>query len=461
MPLIAAFMVPHPVLAIPEIGKGKESQLATTVSSFEFVGRKIASLAPDVILWVSPHAESYADCFQLADGEVGVGSFSEFGAPNVTFRMLYDKELTRSIAYESKVLGVPVSSDNSFENSIDRGTMVPLYFINHEYRDFLSVRMGVSGLSLAAHYRFGQAIGAACAKSNKKIVLIASGDLSHCQSHESPNGYRPEGARYDEQMMRLMGKANFGELLSFNRFWLNEAAQCGHRAFTILAGALDRHEVEAVRLSHEAPFGVGYDFCLYTVGSFDASRSFLDLYETREMLLAKEKREKSDVYVRLARQAIETYVSTQRVMKLSSSFPENLLTRQAGVFVTIQEEGELRGCLGSLKPKTKCVGDEIIRNAIAAATKDQRFEPLKTSDFDNIVLTVDVIQNVIPILSITDLDPAHYGVIVEWVGKHASLLPGLPGVDTPEKQVEIAKRKAGIPASEDPELFRFEVEHHE
>ena len=461
MPLIAAFMVPHPLLAIPEIGKGKESQLAATVSSFEFISRKVASLAPEVIVWVSPHAESYADCFQLADGEVGVGSFAEYNASNVTFRMLYDKELTRSIAYESKILGVPVSSDNSWEGSIDRGTLVPLYFINHEYRDFLSVRTGVSGLSLAAHYRYGQAIGAACAKSPQKIVLIASGDLSHCLSRESLNGYRPEGVQYDEQMMRLMGKANFGELLSFNRFWLQEAAQCGHRAFTILAGALDRHEVEAVRLTHESPFGVGCGFCQYIVGAFDASRSFLDLYETREALLAKERREKADLYVRLARQAMETYVTTGRVMKLSSSFPPALQKRKAGVFVTIQQEGELRGCLGSLKPRTKCVGDEIIQNAIAAATKDRRFEPIQPSDFDRIVLTVDVIQNVIPILSASDLDPAHYGVMVEMEGKHASLLPGLPGVDTPEKQVEIAKRKAGIPVSEEPELFRFETEHHE
>ena len=129
--------------------------------------------------------------------------------------------------------------------------------------------------------------------------------------------------------------------------------------------------------------------------------------------------------------------------------------------MTIQQEGELRGCLGSLKPRTKCVGDEIIQNAIAAATKDRRFEPIQPSDFDRIVLTVDVIQNVIPILSASDLDPAHYGVMVEMEGKHASLLPGLPGVDTPEKQVEIAKRKAGIPVSEEPELFRFETEHHE
>lgn len=461
MPILAAYMVPHPVFAIPEIGNGKENDLSATVASFNLVAKKIAQAKPDTIIWISSHAESYADFFQIADGDIGIGSFKDYGAPDVSFRMLYDKILAREISRECKMNGLKGGVENGNEESLDHGTMVPLYFVNHEYRDFLSVRVGVSGQSLAEHYRFGQIIKSSVEKLGRKAIVIASGDLSHCQSRTSKFGYRPEGAIYDEQIMRIMGKANFGELLSYNRFLLSEAIQCGHSAFTILAGCLDRRDLETVRLSHEAPFGAGYGFVCYTPKEENQSRAFLDLYRERERLIAKDKLEHADVYVRLARQAIETFIATKRIMKPAVTLPKELTKTKAGVFVTIHREGELRGCIGTIKPKKKSLADEIIANAVSAACKDDRFEPLTDKELDNLIISVDVVKNLIPVLSINDLDSQTYGVMVECDDKHAVLLPKLPGVDTPDKQIDICKRKANIPMYEDVDLYRFEVDHHE
>lgn len=461
MPILGAFFVPHPIFAIPEIGKEKQNDLSATIASFNLIAKKVASLKPETIIWISPHAENYSDFFQIADGDVGLGSFKDYGCPDVSFRLLYDKALAREISRECKMYHLSGGVENSEEESIDHGTMVPLYFINREYRDFLSVRVGVSGQSFAEHYRFGQIIQSAIERTNKNVVIIASGDLSHCQSRTSVNGYRPEGAIYDEQIMRILNKANFGELLSFNRFLLGEAIQCCHRSLTILAGTLDRHDVETLRLSHEVPFGTGYGFCCFTPKEENQSRAFLNLYKEREALLAKEKRENADVYVRLAREAIETFIATKRKMALSSNVLAQLGKEKAGVFITIHHEGELRGCIGTIKPKKKNIGEEIIANAVAAACKDDRFEPITEKELDTLTISVDIIKDLIPVLSIMDLDSQQYGVMVEWEDKHAILLPKLPGIDTPDKQIEICKRKAGIPLYEDVDLYRFNVEHHE
>ena len=460
MPILAAFMVPHPISAIPEIGKGKESKLSATVASFNLIAKKIAQLQPDTIIWISPHAESYADFFQIADGDVGIGSFKRYGAPDLSFRMLYDKILAREISRECKMNRLQGGTENGTEDELDHGTMVPLYFVNREFRDFLSVRVGVSGQSLAEHYRFGQIIKSSVNQLGRKAVVIASGDLSHCQSRTAFYGYRPEGAIYDEQIMRIMTKANFGELLSFNRFLLGEAIQCGHASFTILAGCLDRQDVDCLRLSHEAPYGTGYGFCCFTPKGENQSRAFLNLYQERERLLAKERMDRADVYVRLARQAIETFIATKRFLKPSQTLPPELNKEKAGVFVTIYREGELRGCIGSIKPRKKTLAEEIIANAVAAAYKDERFEPLSEKELDSLIIVVDVVRNLIPVLSITDLDSQKYGVMVEFEDKHAVLLPKLPGIDTPEKQIEICKRKVNIPPYEDVDLYRFETEHH-
>lgn len=134
--------------------------------------------------------------------------------------------------------------------------------------------------------------------------------------------------------------------------------------------------------------------------------------------------------------------------------------RKEGVFVTIYYEGELRGCIGTIKPKKKTLAEEIIANAVGAAFNDARFEPLTEDDLDKIIITVDVVVDLIPVLSIDDLNADIYGVMVEADDKHAVVLPKLPGVLTPERQIEICKRKAGIPQNEDVDLYRFNVEHH-
>ena len=461
MPIVAAFMVPHPIFAIPEVGNGKEKELSATVASFNLVAKKIAQIQPDTIIWISPHAESYADFFQIADGEVAVGSFKDYGAPQVSFRMLYDKILAREISQECKINKLKGGIENGTEESLDHGTMVPLYFINREFRDFLNVRVGVSGQSLAEHYRFGQIIRSSIDKLGRKAVIVASGDLSHCQSKEGAYGYRPEGAIYDEQIMKTMSKMNFGELLSFDRTLMGEAVQCGHGAFTILAGCLDRYDLDCLRLSYEAPFGTGYGFCCYTPKGDNQSRAFLNLYQEREKLLAREKRENADNYVKLAREAIETYLKTKKPLKVTPLINNRIGDRREGVFVTIHHNGELRGCIGTIKPKKKTLAEEIIANAIGAAFGDERFEPVTEEDLDSLIITVDVVVDLIPILSVEDLDSQIYGVMVEADNKHAVVLPKLPGVVTPEKQIEICKRKAGIPINEDVDLYRFNTEHHQ
>ena len=59
-----------------------------------------------------------------------------------------------------------------------------------------------------------------------------------------------------------------------------------------------------------------------------------------------------------------------------------------------------------------------------------------------------------------ELDPRRYGVIVRWRGRTGLLLPDLDGVDTVEEQLDIARRKAGIPSHADYSIERFEVIRH-
>ncbi len=134
--------------------------------------------------------------------------------------------------------------------------------------------------------------------------------------------------------------------------------------------------------------------------------------------------------------------------------------RQAGAFVSIKENGKLRGCIGTIQAVQDSIAEEIINNAISASSRDPRFLPIEFWELDKLTITVDVLGETERIDSPDKLDVQRYGVIVTKGYKRGLLLPNLEGVDTVEEQIAIAKNKAGIAEKENVELERFEVVRH-
>jgi hypothetical protein len=122
--------------------------------------------------------------------------------------------------------------------------MVPLYFIRKRNIKSKIIVIGLAGLPLIEHYKFGMLLQKAINNTNKKVVYIASGDLSHKLQTYGPYGYIEEGPEYDKQIMEVCGKAKFLELLKFKPEFLDKAAECGHRSFTIMAGTFDKLNVD-------------------------------------------------------------------------------------------------------------------------------------------------------------------------------------------------------------------------
>jgi AmmeMemoRadiSam system protein A len=164
--------------------------------------------------------------------------------------------------------------------------------------------------------------------------------------------------------------------------------------------------------------------------------------------------------VELARKTIESYVREKRTIEP----PERLVPEmqgRAGTFVSLHDSrGNLRGCIGTIEPRQPAVAQEVIQNAISAATRDPRFPPVQPEELEGLDVKVDVLTEPEPIDSMDQLDPKRYGVIVESGWRRGLLLPDLEGVDTVEEQVDIAMRKAGIRPGEPIKLYRFEVKRY-
>jgi hypothetical protein len=165
-------------------------------------------------------------------------------------------------------------------------------------------------------------------------------------------------------------------------------------------------------------------------------------------------------YVKWAIECIENYVKYGRKIEIKEDLPEELYTRKAACFVSLHTiYGDLRGCIGTIEPIYENLATEIRENAIAAATRDYRFEPVSADELNDIEVSVDVLSEPEYVESIEELDPNIYGVIVVSGFKKGVLLPALDGVNTVEEQLRIAKLKAGI-YSEPYEIYRFTVERY-
>jgi len=163
----------------------------------------------------------------------------------------------------------------------------------------------------------------------------------------------------------------------------------------------------------------------------------------------------------LARLSVETLVREGRVLEVPGVSGDSLLGQRAACFVSIKtEEGDLRGCIGTIEPVRDTLAEELIHNAISAATRDPRFFPVEVSELPRLRYSVDVLSTPEP-ARFEELNPKIYGLIVEDArGRRGLLLPDLEGVESAEQQLQIAARKAGISPRADAKLYRFQVHRY-
>lgn len=161
----------------------------------------------------------------------------------------------------------------------------------------------------------------------------------------------------------------------------------------------------------------------------------------------------------LARKAVETFVLERRILEPDFASLPAALKQPSACFVSIKTvERDLRGCIGTIQPERSTLAEEIIRNALSAATRDPRFHPVSADELPFLRYSVDVLDSPEP-ARLEDLDPKIYGVVVEdsTGSRHGLLLPDIEGIETASQQIQIAARKARIPLNEPLKLFRFRV----
>jgi len=449
--------MPHPPIILKEIGQEEAKKARKTIESCELVAKDIEEKLVDTIIVLTPHNVMYQDYFHLSPGPAAQGSFAHFGHPELALEVKYDQELLEELIHRATKEHLPIGTLVEKDARLDHGVMVPLSFLKGKQT---IIRISLSGEDYLSHYHLGQVIQKVADQSTKRIVLLASGDLSHVLKEDGPYGFAQEGPIFDELVTKALKNAAFDQILAMNPQLAEDAKECGLRSILIMAGALDQKDIAPTFYSYEGPFGVGYAVAKYEILGENKDNAYKRRYLEQEQASLRAQKDKEDAYVTLARHSLEHYLVHHTYLKKPQSLPEDLRDQRSAVFVTIKKHGRLRGCIGTLEPTKESLADEIIYNAVSAGLHDPRFPQVSIEELDQLSYSVDVLSSPEEITSLEELDPMVYGVIVYTSRKSGLLLPNLQGIDTVEKQLNVVKEKAGIKAKESYKMKRFKVERH-
>jgi AmmeMemoRadiSam system protein A/AmmeMemoRadiSam system protein B len=454
--LVFTGIAPHPPIMVPEVGREAIADVRRSIDAMAALTERVIRSGAEIVVLISPHAPLEPDAFVAYAGPQLHADFANFRAPTATVHAELDEELLQEItraAAEEKFEVVRIRAD------LDHGTAVPLYFLQRHGWHGRVVALGYSFLSNEDHLRFGNCIRAAIDKVGRPAAFIASGDLSHRLTPGAPAGYNPRAHLFDEAVVDAIRSNSTSRIVTIDQDLRRAAGECGYRSMLVAIGVAQELESRCEVISYEAPFGVGYMVAQLLSAGTEPRLGGVASGALESLPPASPGG--STELPALARKVIETFVSTGKVISAPEKLSE-LLTQRAACFVSIKtRDGDLRGCIGTIEPEKNTLAEELIANAISAASRDPRFPPVSADELPDLKYSVDVLSQP-ELVRLDDLDPNIYGVIVEDQdgGRRGLLLPNLKGIDTAAKQVEIASRKAGIPPGTEVKLWRFRADRY-
>ena len=276
---------------------------------------------------------------------------------------------------------------------------------------------------------------------DKSVLLIASSDMSHYPRYE-------DAVRVDKETLKAIETFDPVEVEAATRKLMAEGVPnlatclCGEGPVKTVLMAARLLGADRVQVLHYANSGDASRGPRESVVGYSAVAIYRTKARPREGELNAEQQQR---LLSLARQAIEEHVRSGREVPVTDTDPA--LLRPAAAFVTLRENGQLRGCIGSLEPDqplANCVRDR----AIMAATSDPRFPSVRARELPALELEISVLSPLRRVAGADDIDISKHGVVVSSGGRRGVFLPQVAketGWNREELLSHLCQEKAGLP----------------
>lgn len=256
MPLVFAAITPHSPVLIPQIGKDNRSKAQKTVEAFSTLEENLYISKPHVIVIFTAHAQAHPDTFVVNADTNFASSFEEFGDHSLQNEYYGSPDFAAKLSHAASRENIPLRLIS--ERHLDHGCSVPLYYLTSHLPQIKVVPIGPCDLPPTVHLSFGTLIKEVCMDTDKRVALIASANLSHGITTDSPAGFREYGQKFDKSVIELLQSHNTTGIATLDPELVKDAAETGYTSILLLLGALKNINYEFKHLAYEAPFGVGY-----------------------------------------------------------------------------------------------------------------------------------------------------------------------------------------------------------
>jgi MEMO1 family protein len=253
--IVFSCFVPHSPLLIPEVGQDKLTDLEQTTKAYKTLEHDLYTAKPDVIVIISPHTEGHENSFVINQQPNFIATFKDFGDLVTKLDFSNDTALGYKIK-EAAETSLPIFLTAT--DKLDYGVGVPLYFLAQNLSNTKIVQIGYHGMKTEDYIKFGELLKEEINKYDKRVAIVASGDLSHRLSQDSPAGFSPQGQDFDDQIKNYLDKKEINKIIDLKPEFIEAAGECGYRSMLILLGAIKNMNFTPQQLSYESPFGIGY-----------------------------------------------------------------------------------------------------------------------------------------------------------------------------------------------------------
>ncbi len=307
---------------------------------------------------------------------------------------------------------------------------VQLPFLQCIYKEFTIVPILVSRYDYVQSQQIAQKIVDVIKSyknvSSRKIVIVCSTDMSHYPSYEN-------AIEVDNKALKLLQlydpQRYFSDLIKLEKTKIDNlhCVFCAETAVGItmlITKLLGGDTVKILKYANSGDvkqYGdksrvVGYCAVAFIRKVNNGGKQVMEKKEP-EFKISKENQK---ILLSLARQAITEYVSSGKVIEYSTE-DEELLTPSA-VFVTLTKKGQLRGCIGTTFPQYPLY-KAVIHSAIAAATEDPRFSPVRLDELKDIKIEISILSPLKRVFSHKEIKEKVHGVVVRRNSRSGLFLP--------------------------------------
>jgi len=255
--VVFAGIAPHPPLLVPEIGGSRIEEVTASQRALREFSRRLLLTNPETVVLISPHSPVDARVFTARSSPELSGDFRDFYAPAVRLSFPNDLPFLDALIEAATAEGVELAPLNR-DYPLDHGALVPLYYLQEGGWSGPTVVIGFTLQSNEKHLAFGRAIAGAAVNIDRRVALVASGDLSHRLIVGGPYEYEPTAHLFDEQIVDAIAGGNLRDIIDIDPDLRARAGECGYRSIVIALGAVAATPADHRVLSYEGPFGVGY-----------------------------------------------------------------------------------------------------------------------------------------------------------------------------------------------------------